>query len=394
MTRPALSRRLTIPVGVLLVLVGVGAGYAATALRSTPRIRLTASPESRTVRPGATRLVGLRVTRRHFSGPVLLRLVGRTPRGIVVTLSGPRSSQRCRYRSAGRPGCTFRLPRTRTRAQLRVQVARSTRTGTYRLRLRAARPGGRVRKTITVKIVVPGVSVVSASSQGSSPPTLVAEPARRGVPAGTEAQFPITIERDDETEPVTVRVTSALPEGVTARVTPQPVTGREVTVAFASDNATTPDGSYPVQVQATSAGGTSTLTLTLVISTPPGMSFPIAGDVGELAPGITKPIELTLTNPNDFSISVVRLGVELGAISGPDIDADHPCGAVDFRVDQAADAIYPLVVPPGQHTLTELGVPRDAWPRISLLDRPVNQDGCKGAVEDLVYDGMAQRTPR
>jgi len=47
---------------------------------------------------------------------------------------------------------------------------------------------------------------------------------------------------------------------------------------------------------------------------------------------------------------------------------------------------YPMVVPGSSTvTLSGLGVASARWPQIQLVDRPFNQDGCKGATVHLGY---------
>lgn len=44
--------------------------------------------------------------------------------------------------------------------------------------------------------------------------------------------------------------------------------------------------------------------------------------------------------------------------------------------------------------LSSLGVAPARWPRVAMLDRAVNQDGCKHATLDLRFDGMATEAAR
>jgi len=44
--------------------------------------------------------------------------------------------------------------------------------------------------------------------------------------------------------------------------------------------------------------------------------------------------------------------------------------------------------------LSALGIPARQWPHIAMLDRPVNQDGCKRATLSLSFTGDAIHSDR
>jgi len=47
-------------------------------------------------------------------------------------------------------------------------------------------------------------------------------------------------------------------------------------------------------------------------------------------------------------------------------------------------------LPPGTKTLSQLGYTGAQLPSIRMLDRPLNQDGCRGATLNFTYSGSAQ----
>lgn len=119
-------------------------------------------------------------------------------------------------------------------------------------------------------------------------------------------------------------------------------------------------------------------------STDERASFDIAGDVEGLAPGVTKPIVLTLRNPNAAPIYVTEIAVEIadestppGCAAEPNIALDQPSGIT---------ASSPVLVP--GHGTVVLGRHPQA-PRITFLNRPWNQDVCKGKSFALTYSGSA-----
>jgi hypothetical protein len=123
-------------------------------------------------------------------------------------------------------------------------------------------------------------------------------------------------------------------------------------------------------------------------------SFVIAGDAIEaMTPGELVPIDLSLTNPHDFPISVTGLTVEIHLIQAPNADRRHLCTVADFTVHQAASSEPITVAASTTSTLSSLGVRHRMWPHIGMLNRAVNQDGCMGAALGLGYAGSGTAAP-
>lgn len=97
-----------------------------------------------------------------------------------------------------------------------------------------------------------------------------------------------------------------------------------------------------------------------------------------LSPGAVSPIVVTFRNPNPRAIAMKRLRIKVATISAPNADAAHPCTKVDFEIKQLRTRN--LLIPAGRSTdLAGLGIPPSRWPSLAMRNRPVNQDGCKGA---------------
>jgi hypothetical protein len=80
-----------------------------------------------------------------------------------------------------------------------------------------------------------------------------------------------------------------------------------------------------------------------------------------------------------------RVRVKITGIVAPNADAAHPCTSSDFKVRQMPRPTR-LRVPAKRTTdLTALHLPMEAWPWLSMLNRPLNQDGCKGATVKLRF---------
>jgi hypothetical protein len=110
---------------------------------------------------------------------------------------------------------------------------------------------------------------------------------------------------------------------------------------------------------------------------------------GPLAPGRAAVLDLVLVNPNAFPITVRSLSVRVRKISAPRADPGHSCSSRDFTVAQFAGGGL-RVHATSTTSLARLGVARARWPRVSMPDRAVNQDGCKGASLTLDYRGVSR----
>jgi hypothetical protein len=128
-----------------------------------------------------------------------------------------------------------------------------------------------------------------------------------------------------------------------------------------------------------------------------GQSFTISGSASDtLSPGGTiATLNLSLTNPNSVPIYVNSLTVAFGSVNGPNVNPpSRPCGSLDYQIGQIGVALSPaspLTLPANStRTLRQLGLTQAQLPTIRMLDRPVNQNGCKSATVTLNYTGSAQ----
>jgi hypothetical protein len=119
-----------------------------------------------------------------------------------------------------------------------------------------------------------------------------------------------------------------------------------------------------------------------------GRGFNISGDLaGRLAPGEAAALDLTLVNPGEQTIRITKLTVEVA----PATSVPGCSGEANFRVRQASEDGFPVVLPAGSSlTLTDLGFSAEAAPQVEMLNLPVNQDACKGAAITLSYSGAAR----
>jgi len=230
---------------------------------------------------------------------------------------------------------------------------------------------------------------------------MTATPASVTLAPGETAAYTIQLVRTSLPGNLTLSVISGLPKGATATFLPEVTSGSTSTLQVATAE-TVRDDTYTLVLGASdgaSAPTTATASVKLDINTK-GKNFTIFGSVTGLAPGLTKPLELSLTNPNKKSISVTNLSVTLqGVTKAAGVPFGLSCNLTDYAVVQYSGP-YPLIVPgsstPVTKTLAELGVvDQTQYPQIQFIDKPGpsaenNQDGCKGATLLLSYSGSAQ----
>ena len=134
-----------------------------------------------------------------------------------------------------------------------------------------------------------------------------------------------------------------------------------------------------------------------VLALPPAVPYTVAGRItAPLYPGrAPSPINLSFSNPNGgrggggaIGVRVSSLIVTVSAVSAPAATPEFPCTVSDFAVTQFSGS-YPFMIPHGRSSLRSRGFAPRTWPAVRLLDRPVNQDGCKGAKLSLSYAGAS-----
>ncbi|ADG73985.1 hypothetical protein Cfla_1080 [Cellulomonas flavigena DSM 20109] len=122
-----------------------------------------------------------------------------------------------------------------------------------------------------------------------------------------------------------------------------------------------------------------------------GTSLEISGStIRELRPGTTSPIDVAVTHRGDQAVVVTDLVVEIVDLSAPQADDDRPCTPADFVLTQAPASLAVDVDARSTARLSGTSAPPATWPRIELVDRPVNQDGCQGATVTLAFTAVGR----
>jgi hypothetical protein len=124
-------------------------------------------------------------------------------------------------------------------------------------------------------------------------------------------------------------------------------------------------------------------------------SFGISGNLtATLAPGVSGPLNLSFSNPYNFSgglkITSVTVTVQQATVKGGHANPDC-VGPDNIGVTQASFT-PPITVPRNStRSLSDLGVPPAQWPQIAMRNLATNQDACKGTTFNFTYTGTATK---
>lgn len=154
-------------------------------------------------------------------------------------------------------------------------------------------------------------------------------------------------------------------------------------------------GSHTFSVQAVDrAGNPSTAAVYAWTVQTPVRGFTLGGDLSQrLSPGLTAPLNVTITNPFHFDILVSRIAVTPRQSTSRAGQPNPACdGTVNLTVAQPYSGPSPLRVQARRTlSLSDLGVPPARWPLLRMPNLPVNQDACKNTAFTLTYSADARR---
>jgi len=371
--RNVTRRRVLIAALTALLLLSVATCAGFTAARAKPGIQFQISPANQLVARGQT-----------ATYTVTLTSTGGFARTVDLSASGLPS------------GSTFSLvPATAT---LAASGAGSTVTSVLSVTTTAGTPvGSPTLKVAGTSSKVSGsvTAQLTVSHPLSASLSLSAVPASLTLAPGSAAAYAVQLVRTHLSGNVTFGMSGALPSGMTAAFSPSSSNGTSSTLRVTTTGAV-PDGTYTLHLIASGNANKERqyayASVQLLVKTT-GRSLTISGNLnGLLAPGRVLPLRLSLTNPSNRSFSVTNLSVTLQSLSQTSYAISHgqTCSIGDYAVTQFGGG-YPLVMPGSSTvTLSQLGVPAVQWPQIQFINRPVNQDGCKGATLSLSYSGSGQ----
>lgn len=268
----------------------------------------------------------------------------------------------------------------------------------FRLARDHAGPAGRVLVIGLLAIFLPAGTLYAAGQQFAAVKPGIAvqiTPSSRNVDQGQATSYSASVSSTGGFAGTVLMAVTGLPAGTASSLSPSSVkltAGSTVQLSLnVSTASTTAAGDYDLTVTGQSGATKSSAVKTQLRVKAPLRVFGLSGDVsGLLAPGTSRSLDLGFNDP-DKSIDVGNLTVSItGVLRTPKaIAANLPCTAQDYAVTQYSGR-YPLTVPSGVSSLSQLGIPPAQWPRIAMLDTPRLQDGCKGAVLQLAYSGSGQ----
>ena len=356
---------------ILTVLMALGVSAAVNAVNAKPDLAVQLSPASQTVDQGKTVAFTVKVTSVNgLTGNVALAAAGFAS-GATATFS---------------PASFTLSENSYATATMSVATTNTAKTGAAGFTVTAT--SGKVSSSIK------GTLTVTAQASGSL--GLASTPSTVTVAPGAVAAYSLTLTRDQVSQPVSLEVIG-LPPGATWSFTQNPVSGAATSTTLqVTTSDTTNDGSYSLQLRAagTGDGGSPVMAstaVTLIVKTTPKDFTLGVGELNGLAPGVTVPVNLVITNPNKKPISLSNLSVTIRAVDlAPNAPAGRPCAVADYAVDQFS-GVYPVTVPAqSTRSLQQLGVESAKWPQLRMLSTSDNQDNCKGATLALAFSGSGQ----
>jgi hypothetical protein len=214
--------------------------------------------------------------------------------------------------------------------------------------------------------------------------------------AGARARVRITLSRFSDGSagrfegPITLSLARPLPRGVSWSFGPNRTHGASSTLTLRT-SADTPAHHYSLLVRARGRGHRAAVLLKLHIAPLRGERFTVGGRLRvPLIPGSSVAVDLWLTNAHAFPLWITAVAVRVRAIRAPNADAGKQCTPSDFGGTRSRGR--PLRLPAfSSRSLSALGMSAASWPRLEMINRSVNQDGCKGAALTLGYNGTARR---
>jgi hypothetical protein len=350
----------------VLLLAGLGLAVNALSVPTKPDLSMQISPASQTVTRGQNATFTVSVTPVNgFTGTVSL-----TASGLPANATASFSPTTVNISNASTQTSTLTVATTSTTPVGTVNI---TVTGT----------SGKVSSSVTAGLTV--------NYQLSGSITLSSSPSTSTINPGATAVYSLTLTRNNMgNNAVALTVASGLPSGASATFSPASTTGTTSSLQVATTSAIN-NGSYTIYLVASGKDINSTTqnayaSVSLVLSTS-GKPFTISsGSIGALAPGVSRPINLTMTNSNNSPIAISNLSVTVQSVTKA-TGVTKSCATADYAVTQYSGP-YPLTVAKnGSASLASLGVAESQWPQLRMLDTNANQDGCKGATLTLAYTG-------
>src|SRR6266540_4118916 len=302
--------------------------------------------------------------------------------------------------------------------------------------------------TLLGVLVVFGTASYAVLAAASKPDfSIAASPSSQTVSPGGKTTYTASITRLNGFTGSVNLALSGLPSGATASFGVNPVgSSQSSSVLTVNTSPSTPSGSYTLSITGASGNLSHSTTVKLVVQKGQTSDFAIAvsptsqqllqGDqttyeisVSSVA-GFTSPVSLSVSglskretataSPNSVTptptpgttstLTIVAAsnaysstGLSISSISATltGVSAPGACSLQDFSLQQLDATAYPVVVPAGVQNATLSSLIQQthpswtaqqvskALPQLTLVNRPVNQDGCKNASIGFHYASSA-----
>lgn len=264
-------------------------------------------------------------------------------------------------------------------AVISVATSPTAKPGNFQLAVTGTSGSRKHRFTVPVSIVAPAAHV-------RPPLTMVVNPATRTVISRGFTRYNVITNPGRQPVPVTLSI-SGLPTGATATFTQGTWPNGAAYILRIATTIDTAPGTYLFDVHAVEGTETADAQAYLVVVNAVVKNFTISGNAAHaLRPGSTSPINVAITNTFKRDLNLTGLTVALHSTS------DVNCTTSNFTLTQYSGPTTLVIPAHSKRTLSQLGVPTSAWPKITMLNLPTNQDDCKGVTINLTYAGSGGGT--
>lgn len=123
--------------------------------------------------------------------------------------------------------------------------------------------------------------------------------------------------------------------------------------------------------------------------------FTLSGSIATpFVPGASRPLDVVIENPDPYPLEVTAISVSFGnPVRAADGRANPRCRVTGEAADLVVERglIGSVTVPPnGTRSLSELSVPQERWPLLTMVNLPISQDACRNSTFPLVLTGSGR----
>ncbi|MDQ0633168.1 hypothetical protein QFZ40_001077 [Arthrobacter pascens] len=255
---------------------------------------------------------------------------------------------------------------------------------------------GAILAGLLVLAVSAGATFAGTLSNKTTDVTIQVNHSRRTTGQNNSVSYPVSLTSNKGFSDTVTPTVSGLPANTTAAFAPASVVvapGKTATVLLTVVTADSPPEGKAELTIATAAGTNQAAGVAVQLDVQSsGRTLTFSGDLGApLSPGSSVPLNLSIYNPNNETLSLNGLSVSITDISRTEaaVAAELPCTRADYAISNYTGP-HPLTIPAGHNSLQSLEIPPALWPKIAMLDTTLNQDGCKGATLQLAYSQAAE----